>query len=62
MAARDVYCYLAIWLMRHGGPNVGEILNIGRSAVAHAVRRGERIVESNENLIGKIFALSQFNN
>lgn len=58
MAARDAYCYLAVRVLRYSGTNVGEILNIHRSAVAHAARRGERIIESNDKLIGGIIAAS----
>jgi len=58
MDARDLCCFLAIRLLRYSGPKVGEILNIGRSAVAHAVRRGERIINSNDDLVGRILTSS----
>lgn len=54
MTARDVYCYLAVRVLRYSGTEVGKILNIQRSAVSHAVRRGEGIVDSIENMNEKI--------
>lgn len=54
MAARDVYCYLAIRVLRYSGTNTGKTLNIHRSAVSHAVRRGERIIDGNEHLLSGI--------
>jgi len=58
VAARDVFCYLAVRLLRYNGPNVGEVLSIGRSAVAHAVRRGEHIIEGNDDLKSTILSPS----
>ncbi len=55
--ARDVYCYMAVRILRYSGTHAGEILGIGRSAVSHAVRRGERIIEDNDNLIDGIMAV-----
>lgn len=55
-AARDVYCYMAVRMLRYSGTHAGEILGIGRSAASHAVRRGERIIKDNDNLIGGIMA------
>ncbi len=49
--ARDVYCYLAVRVLRYTGTDVGRTLNIQRSAVSHAVRRGEKLVENAENLL-----------
>jgi hypothetical protein len=57
-AARDVYCYMAVRILRYRGTHAGEILGIGRSAVSHAVRRGERIIEADDNLIGGIMAVN----
>lgn len=54
MAARDVYCYLAVRVLRYSGTDVGKILNIHRSTVSHAVQRGEKIVGSSNNMIDKI--------
>jgi putative transposase len=54
MTARDVFCYIAIRVLRHSGTNVGNVLNIHRSAVSHAVRRGEGISEKNNDLVDKI--------
>ena len=45
MTARDVFCYIAIRVLRHSGTSVGNVLNIHRSAVSHAVRRGAGIIE-----------------
>ncbi len=53
-AARDIFCYLAVRVLRNSGTDAGNILNIHRSAVSHAVKRGERIIDSNENLINRI--------
>ena len=54
MAARDVLCYLATRVLRHSGTDVGAMLNVQRSAVALAVRRGEKLVEGNEGLVESI--------
>jgi putative transposase len=54
MMARDVFCYIAIRVLRHSGTDVGNVLNINRSAVCHAVRRGEGISENNHDMVNKI--------
>jgi putative transposase len=54
MTARDVFCYIAIRVLLHSGTNVGNVLNIHRSAVSHAVPRGEGISEKSNDLVDKI--------
>lgn len=52
--ARDVFCYIAVRVLHHSGTKVGNMINIHRSAVSHAVRRGELIVDSDNGLVDKI--------
>lgn len=39
--ARDLFCALAVRRLRFSGAEVGRVIGIGRSAVSHAVKRGE---------------------
>ncbi len=45
--ARAVACHLAVRLLGTSGREVGELLNMGRSAVSQAVCRGENILNKN---------------
>jgi len=45
--ARGVLCYFAVREMGHNGAELGRMLNISRSGVSAAARRGEEIVQSN---------------
>jgi putative transposase len=54
MAARDVFCFIAVRILYHAGTNIAPFLNIKRSAVSHAVRRGEKVVTGQINLIMEI--------
>lgn len=54
MAARDVFCFIAVRILHHAGTNIAPFLNIKRSAVSHAVRRGEKVVTGQINLIMEI--------
>jgi len=49
--ARDIYCYLAVRVLQYTGTDVGRTLNIKRSAVSHAVRRGDKLVENAGKLL-----------
>lgn len=54
MTARDIYCYLAVRVLKYSGTEVGKMLGIHRSAVSHAVRRGETVADSRKDLIEQI--------
>lgn len=60
--ARDVFCHLAVRFLSHSGTETGRLLNIGRSAVSHAVRRGGKIVADQPDLREKILGHPLFNN
>jgi REP element-mobilizing transposase RayT len=54
MTARDVFCYIAVRILHHAGTHVGLFLNIKRSAVSHAVRRGEEVIANQIKLVEEI--------
>ena len=54
MTARDVFSYIAVRILHHAGTHVGSFLNVKRSAVSHAVRRGEEVVTGQSRLIEEI--------
>ena len=59
VAARDVFCHLAVRILFHSGTETGRFLNIGRSAASHAVRRGGKIVSEHPELLDGILAQSR---
>ena len=52
--ARDVFCFLAVRELHHSGTEAGDMLGIKRSAVSHAVRRGEGILQGKEVVVEEI--------
>ena len=52
--ARDTFCFIAVRKLLNPGTQVGKYLNIQRSAVSHAVRRGELILAEDAGMIDKI--------
>ncbi|MBU0675637.1 MAG: transposase [Proteobacteria bacterium] len=52
--ARDTFCFIAVRKLLYPGTEVGKILNIQRSAVSHAVRRGQLITTKDADMIDKI--------
>ncbi len=53
--ARGVVCYLAVRELEQSGVAVGALLNMKRSGVCLAVRRGERIVLENQSIMREVF-------
>jgi chromosomal replication initiation ATPase DnaA len=55
--ARDIFCAIAVKSLGHSGTQAGRILNIRRSAVSHAVRRGHLLLAEmaslKDEIIGK---------
>jgi REP element-mobilizing transposase RayT len=55
--ARDIFCAIAVKSLGYSGTEAGRILNIRRSAVSHAVRRGNILLaetpSSKDEIIGK---------
>ena len=64
MSARDVFCYIAVRILRNTGTHAGNALNIRRSAVSHAIKRGEDIVRNQTDLVDNIIRhrIKQLNN
>lgn len=52
--ARGVVCYLAVRKLEKSGTAVGAVLNMKRSGVCLAARRGERIVEENPDIRARV--------
>ncbi|WP_298434284.1 helix-turn-helix domain-containing protein [Geobacter sp.] len=53
--ARGVVCYLAVRELEMSGTAVGAVLNMKRSGVCLAARRGERVVEENPDIRARVF-------
>lgn len=49
-AARALFCFLAMAMLRYPGAEVGEVLEIHGSSVSRAFRRGEDLFRSREDL------------
>ena len=45
IAARDLFCYVAVRILGYSGVQAGKLLGLQRSAVSHAVRRGKVLAE-----------------
>ena len=45
VAARDLFCYIAVRILGYSGVQAGKLLGLQRSAVSHAVRRGKVLAE-----------------
>lgn len=54
---RDLFCYIAVRLLKHSGTDTGLELGIKRAAVSHAVHRGEEKAAAQQSLITEIFVL-----
>jgi REP element-mobilizing transposase RayT len=52
--ARDIFCAIAVKSLGHSGTDAGRILNIRRSAVSHAVRRGNLFLAETPSLKDEI--------
>ncbi len=52
--ARHMVCYCAVRELGHNGAEVARYLNIGRSAVSNAAKKGELLFEKKKGTIGKI--------
>lgn len=55
VTARDVFCHVAVRILKHPGTEVGACIYIKRSAVSHAVRRGGDFLASSPEIVGKLF-------
>ncbi len=53
--ARDVFCYAAVRYLTYSGTVAGRLINIGRSAVSHSVRRGSKVIAENQSLLAELF-------
>jgi len=53
--ARAVVCYLGVRELEKSGTAVGLVLNMKRSGVCLAARRGEAIVRQNPGIREKVF-------
>ncbi|MDH3348766.1 MAG: transposase, partial [Desulfobulbaceae bacterium] len=53
--ARDVFCYAAVRYLMYSGTETGKLINIKRSAVSHAIRRGKKVISENPNLLFSLF-------
>jgi len=58
--ARDAFCFIAVRKLLFPGTEVGKALNIQRSAVSHAVRRGQLIPTEDAGMIDKILNREKF--
>ena len=52
--ARGVFCYLAVRELENSGVAVGAALNMKRSGVCLAARRGEKIVQQTPDIQDKV--------
>ncbi|WP_432823766.1 transposase [Trichloromonas sp.] len=48
--ARSVFCYLGVRCLGYKGTEVGALLGLGRSAVCHAVKRGEVMISADRSI------------
>jgi REP element-mobilizing transposase RayT len=51
VAARNLICFWAVCHMSYSGAETGRYLNLSRSGVCVAVRRGEKMVQENKKLL-----------
>jgi putative transposase len=51
---RDLFCFIAVRVLHFAGTEAGHVLHIKRSAVSHAIRRGEAYIENDEGLVADI--------
>jgi chromosomal replication initiation ATPase DnaA len=49
-AARALFCYLAVIKLQYSGTEVGRMLGVGVSSVCRAVRRGEELFRSRDDV------------
>ena len=49
-AARALFCYLAVIKLQYSGTEVGRMLGVGVSSVSRAVRRGEELFRSRDDV------------
>lgn len=54
--ARDVFCYAAVRYLKYSGTDAGKMINIKRSAVSHAVRRGSAVIKEIPNLLSDLIS------
>ena len=54
MMARDLFCHVAVRILKYHGPEVGSYLHSQRSAVSHAVRRGGVIVAESPDIVEEL--------
>jgi len=52
--ARSVFCYLGVRYLGYRGTEVGALLGLGRSAVCHAVKRGEAMIRADKSIQARI--------
>jgi putative transposase len=64
VTARDVFCHIAVRILLYSGTEVGNLLDIRRSAASHAVRRGGEILIEQPELVRRIMSgsVKQLNN
>ena len=52
VAARDLFCYVAVRILGYSGVQAGALLGLQRAAVSHAVRRGKVLAEQSGWRVG----------
>jgi len=55
ITARDVFCHVAVRILKYSGTEVGACINIKRSAASHAVRRGGNVIVNSPDIMESLF-------